>query len=103
MEPKTENYQYQIALETPLGIKKGKLLLTVTGDRLDGTVEILGRQQSCAGERHPDGSCVFSGQLKTLRSVFDYTASGHFDESGVVFDLKYPYGVLHATGERISS
>ena len=90
MEPKTETYQYRIHLETPLGIKQGKFTLSATGEQLEGTVELLGHQQGRTGRLQPDGSCVFSGQFKTLRSVFDYTAIGHFDEAGITFDLSSP-------------
>lgn len=95
-----EIYQYAISLATQMGIKYGELLLSVIGNRVNGMMDILGERQSCTGERNSDGSCTLFGQLKTKRSVFDYTARGHFDKESILLDLKYKHGVFRLTGRK---
>ena len=97
-----EIYRYAISLATQMGIKQGELLLSVVGNRINGMMDILGERQGCIGERKPDGSCTLLGQLKTKRSVFDYTATGRFDQDSILLDLKYKYGVFRLTGRRMA-
>lgn len=96
-----EIYQYAVSLATQMGIKYGELLLSVIGNRINGMLDILGERQGCTGERNSDGSCTLFGQLKTKRSVFDYTARGHFDKESILLDLKYKHGVFRLTGRKM--
>lgn len=102
MERKDNKYSYRISLATQIGTRTGSLLLSVIGNKIDGILDILGERQHCTGELEADGNCTFSGQLKTLRSVYDYTATGHFDENNILLNLKYKHGILHLVGQHIA-
>lgn len=97
MERKKENYLYKISLATQIGKKSGKLFLSVIENKIDGFLEVLGRKQPFCGEKTASG-CVIRGQLKTLVSVFDYTATGFFDDKSISLDLTYKHGVFRLTG-----
>ena len=97
MEQKKENYLYKISLATQIGKKSGKLFLSVIQNKIDGVLEILGQKQPFCGEKTASG-CVIKGQLKTLVSVFDYTAIGYFDIKSISLDLTYNHGVFRLTG-----
>ena len=94
---KREKYLYKISLATQIGKKSGKLFLSVEQDKIGGFLEVLGRKQPLCGEKTTSG-CILKGQLKTLVSVFDYTAKCYFDEKSVSADLTYKRGVFRLTG-----
>lgn len=99
MDKEEKTYFYYISLATQLGKKSGRLFLSVFENRVEGIMEILGRRQSFLGKLNDDGSCTLFGQLKTLLSVFDYTASGYFDENGIELDLRYKHGSIRVAGQ----
>lgn len=99
MEQTSNEYSYRISLATQIGIRTGNLLLSVIGNRIDGTLDILGQHQHCTGVLGNDGSCTLTGQLKTLCSVYEYTATGHFDENNVLLNLNYEHGILRLAGQ----
>lgn len=103
MEQKKQNgeYWYCICLETQIGIKHGTLLLSVKDSYIEGMMELLGLKQHCSGRVWRDGSCTLFGELKTLRSVFAYTATGYFNEKNIRLDLKYDHGVFRLTGQSV--
>lgn len=98
---RSEEYFYCICLATQIGTKHGTLLLTVKDSYIDGTMEILGLKQHCAGKVWADGSCTIFGELKTLRSVFAYVATGSFDAKSIRLDLKYDHDVFRLTGQSV--
>ncbi len=99
MEQTSKEYSYRISLATQIGTRTGNLLLSVIGNKIDGILDIFGHCQHCTGELGDDGSCTLSGQLKTLRSVYDYTATGRFDENNVLLNLNYEHGILLLAGQ----
>lgn len=102
MEHNDKKYSYRVSLATQMGTRTGNLLLSVIGNKIDGILDILGQRQHCTGELGDDGNCTLSGQLKTLCSVYDYTATGHFDENNILLNLKYKHGILRLVGQHIA-
>lgn len=97
MEKNKEIYLFRILLETQIGKKSGVLSLSVCQNKIEGYLNILGRKQFVHGVLTNDG-CLLSGQLKTLISVFDYTAEGYFNDQFITLTLCYKHGLLHLTG-----
>lgn len=100
-EKMSGKYWYCISLATQIGMKRGTLSLLVKGGYITGTMEILGQKQRCTGRVRRDGSCTLFGELKTLRSVFAYTATGYFNEKTILLDMKYDRGVFRLTGQNV--
>lgn len=97
MEREKEYYLYKVSVATQIGKKSGKLFLTVSDNKIDGFLDILGRKQPLSGEKTKDG-CWLKGQLRTLISVFDYTAAGYFDNQSVSLDIVYKHGCFRLVG-----
>lgn len=100
-EKQSGEYWYCICLATQIGTRHGTLLLSVRDSYIEGTMELLGQKQHCSGRAWEDGSCTLFGELRTLRSVFAYVATGRFDEKSILLDLKYDHGVFRLTGQSV--
>lgn len=89
-QEKVDENNYNIFLETPLGIRKGMLHISVDNAEVNGYLELLGRHQPLSGKIGSDGQCCLNGKLKTLMSEFSYKATGNI--SGGRVDLTISRG-----------
>ena len=68
--------QYEIALETPLGPRKGRLLLTVAENTCTGILEVMRERNPVTGTISKDGQCHLTGNIRTLLHSRAFTADG---------------------------
>ncbi|MGM9665916.1 MAG: hypothetical protein ACI3XX_05205 [Eubacteriales bacterium] len=96
-----ENYKYDISLITQLGKRHGTMLVKIINDNIEGILDILGKSHRCIGKIQKDGLCSIKGKLKTLLSVFEYSAKGFINEDKIELELKYKHGNMSLYGQRI--
>lgn len=69
-------YAYAITLKTPLGDRRGQLLLDCENGRCQGILTLLGVQTGVRGTLDETGRCELQGELRTLLRSLPYAASG---------------------------
>lgn len=81
---------YDIELDTPLGRKKGTLVLgRASGDTLSGTLKALGKTQVLRGQLVSEGAdgcaCVrFTGSISVMFQKLDFTCKATIAADGSV-------------------
>lgn len=74
---------YDIVLKTEIGDKKGKMVLNIDRNLIDGICTLLGFSEPCRGIIDEKGNCLLQGRLKNFMAVYDYIGSGHVDRSRI--------------------
>lgn len=93
---------YRIALQSPMGMKRGTLTLHTQGARLGGILDILGsRNVITAGQCREEQGC-FSGEIKTAVGSLHYEAEAQISGEQLTALAKTSKGNMKITGTRIS-
>lgn len=79
--------KYKICLSVPIGQREGSMYICESGGRLDGWLEVLGKQNHIAGFMYADGSIEISGTIQTLVSQISYVAKGTIMDDAVSLNL----------------
>lgn len=94
-------YTYDIVLQTEIGTRKGKLILNIERNILNGILELLGYSVPCSGIVKSDGSSILRGQLKTFMSTYEYIGTGLIDSCRVDLVLKSGKKRFHMFGTTV--
>lgn len=94
------NYLYAITMKTPIGDRRGELILTSLEGMCIGSIHLLASCNAVEGEIQPDGSGSLSGTLQTLLRRFHFTARGYFIPEGLHMELKCGNGTYTVIGKR---
>lgn len=68
--------KYSIVMHTPLGRKYGTMSASISGNLIDGWLDVLKHKEPFEGTIDSMGNCRITGTLITLMRKFTYTASG---------------------------
>lgn len=82
---------YKVTINTPLGDRNGTLGISVTGNMLDGFIQILKSSKPISGVIDNDGNCNFSGHFDTATETLYFKAVGSIKETAVEL-------ILHSEG-----
>ena len=95
---------YNVLLHTPLGKKKGELVIDcgdaefLNGGKLNGYLLIFGHKEDIKGEIFEDNSCLFEGRFVTLLKIVDFKAKGKITKDEVSLELIGNSGSYRLTG-----
>lgn len=82
-----KNYRYAITMKTPLGERRGELLLTSLKGMCFGSLSLLDAKHTVVGEIRNDGCGSLSGTIQTLLRKLPFTAQGYFIPDGLDMEL----------------
>lgn len=91
---------YAIFVETPLGIRTGKMIVEVAGGKVSGRLEILGRTEQFEGAFQKDGKVEIKGNLSLATRRMQYKGTGILDEEHVELELEGDRNRLTLRGSR---
>ena len=93
-------YLYDVALSTPLGIRRGTMKMLISGEQADGWLRLLGHQEPFYGRVMSDGSCDLYGKIITFMRSIEYTAQGSVNSNQLHLELqsKQNHFALNGTG-----
>lgn len=91
---------YNVMLKTPMGVKKGQLILASDGEALTGKLIALGEENCFTNGSTSGDSFTFSGELKTAMGKVAYECAGSVDDNAISGSVKTKKGTLALTGKR---
>ena len=93
---------YEVSLKTPMGAKKGVLVLDETDGVVTGKMVVMGKENSI-DPGHSDGNnFTFSGKLKTAMGVVPYTCEASVSGNAISGTVKTKKGDMALNGIRKS-
>lgn len=96
-------YTYNIVMQTPLGERDGTIHLNIHNNRVDGCLNILGKENVFIGEISIDGKCILSGSIETIVSTSEYTAEGYMDKKTINLTLYVGEYVFNLSGTTLKN
>ncbi|MGN1328504.1 MAG: hypothetical protein ACI4V4_02270 [Eubacterium sp.] len=93
---------FDIRMQTPIGIKIGKMSITNEKGILNGYLDILKKSEPFTGTIFSDGSCRINGKIVTLMKTVAYTASGVIENSMLSLEVLCGKNKFYITGNLIS-
>lgn len=91
---------YQVMLKTPMGVKKGELILQSAEGVLSGKMIVMGKENPI-GPGTTDGSAFrFSGEIKTAVGKLAYECTGNVSGDALSGVAKTKKGDLALSGKR---
>lgn len=91
---------YHIFVETPLGIRTGKMRVEVDGKNVSGRLEILGKREQFSGCFQKDGGVEIKGDISLATRRMQYKGTGILDEEHVELELEGDRNRLTLRGSR---
>ncbi|MGN1024520.1 MAG: hypothetical protein ACI4OJ_13525 [Lachnospiraceae bacterium] len=91
---------YDVALKTPMGVKKGTLVLEEADGKLSGQIRVMNRENDIAEGSVKGDAFSFSGKLKTAVGVTAYTCTGTVQADTMQGNVNTARGVMQLTGTR---
>jgi hypothetical protein len=92
--------KYNIIVKTPLGPKKGSIVLSVKENSLSGTIELFGKQNTFDNGTINGNQCSFSGNLQSPVGKVAYETNGTIDGDSLTANAKTKQGDMPITGTR---
>ena len=93
------NYCYDVVLYTGLGAKKGRLDLTITENKIDGSLQIMAGEERVCGQLDDKGGCLLYGRIDTAMHIYDFTACGLIAEESVDLEINIGSDVFSLSGK----
>ena len=94
---------YRICLTAPLGARNGTLVLSETGGRVEGWLNVMNEKNRCAGVLSAEGQLALSGVIRTLIRTMRYTATGTVSGRKIFLNLKMDSGAYYpVSGEEFT-
>lgn len=94
------NGRYSIILKTPMGAKKGRLLIEEAAGTVTGRMTLLGRETTLTRGRCEGDSFTFAGALETAIGRLEYVYSGYVDGDKLSGTVRTSKGDFSIKGER---
>lgn len=79
--------KYKVYMYTPMGAKKGILLIQQEGTVLKGWLDILLHKEPVNGTVDEEGNCLINGVFITLLNSVYFTAAGKITDSHINLSL----------------
>lgn len=98
----TKTLRYKVTLFAPIGDKNGELAVRAAGEQVEGELMVMQNKNYFCGSIKSDGSCMVSGNIRTLNDNVEYTASGYITPQAVTLVLYAGRKRLLVTGEAIN-
>ncbi|MGN1482047.1 hypothetical protein [Porcipelethomonas sp.] len=95
--------KYEIVLSSPIGDKKGMLTTEISGDKINGIINIMKYDNFFSGNVDEEGNCHISGALKTIIRNTEYKATGFLDSDKITLVLETDKRKLILTGTALIS
>jgi len=90
--------EYIIAMETPLGSKRGTMYINISPPVLSGQLRILRGTEPLYGVIDEHGFCTLRGKIKTLMREIDYTATGTIGRKIMELTVRGGSNIFQITG-----
>lgn len=91
---------YSVVLKTPMGAKKGDLVLKTEGNMLTGSMIVMGKENPIVAGTVNGDSFTFTGELKTAVGKVPFECSGSVTGDEITGTAKTKKGNLAMTGKR---
>lgn len=94
------NGTYSIMLKTPMGVKKGEMILALDGTALHGSIVIKGKENPFSDGTVDGDSFTFSGELMSPVGKLVYDCIGSVTGDELAATAKAKKGTIQITGNR---
>ena len=94
--------KYEVSLKTPMGLKKGELILFDAEGLITGKMVVMGKENEIDPGKSNGGNFTFSGKLKTAMGVVPYTCEASISGEAISGTVKTKKGDMALTGHRKS-
>ena len=91
---------YEVTLKTPMGMKKGELVLEENNGIISGKMVALGKENAIEPGKVEGNHFTFGGKLKTPVGMTAYTCEGDVDGDAIVGTVMTKKGNLPLKGSR---
>lgn len=91
---------YNAVLKTPMGAKKGELILKTEGEVLTGAMLVLGKENLINPGKVNGNEFTFTGKLKTAVGMLEYECTGSVEGDELVGIAKTKKGNMQLKGTR---
>lgn len=91
---------YHIFVETPLGLRTGKMTFEVNDKKVNGRLEILGKTEQFEGVRKTNGEVEITGSITLATRKIQYKGKGTLEEEHVELELEGGRNRLKLRGSR---
>lgn len=95
-EPTSVNYS--IRMETPIGIRFGKMTVLCNSETVSGRLDILQHIEPFEGKIDTHGNCEITGKIVTLMRTIKYVARGNISPDSLSLSLADGRHILKITG-----
>ncbi|MGN0529209.1 MAG: hypothetical protein ACI4IE_08755 [Eubacterium sp.] len=92
------NITYNIKMQTPIGVRIGKMIACRKKQKLIGYLDILKHKEPFTGEMSKDNGCIIDGYLMTLMKTISYTATGTISDESLELEVFCGKNKFHITG-----
>lgn len=92
---------YQVKLRTPLGVKKGELVLQSQDHVLTGRMTVMGKENGIGPGTTDGDSFQFEGKIKTAVGELAYVCSGIVNGDALTGTAKTKKGDMALSGTRM--
>lgn len=93
--------KYKVILKTPMGAKKGELILKNENGILTGSITALGKTNELTSGTTDGKNFQFSGELRTAVGKLAYNCSGKIEGDTITGVAATKKGSMAMSGERI--
>lgn len=94
--------KYEVSLKTPMGLKKGELIINEADGIITGKMVVMGKENEIDPGKSDGNNFTFSGKLKTAMGVVPYTCEASVSGETVSGTVKTKKGDMSLTGNRKS-
>lgn len=94
------NGTYEIMMKTPIGVKKGQMILNADGEKLSGAFVIKGKENSFTDGTVSGDHFSFGGELMSSVGKMVYTCEGDVTGDEVTAKAVAKKGTLTISGKR---
>ena len=92
--------KYEVSLKTPMGLKKGELILSDAEGLITGKMVVMGKENEIDPGKSNGENFTFSGKLKTAMGVVPYTCEASISGEAISGTVKTKKGDMALTGYR---
>ena len=91
---------YSLILKTPMGARKGELILHTDGGALTGAIVVKGKESPIESGTADGERFAFTGALDTAMGRMDFAASGIVAGDALTGEAKTKKGIMKMNGKR---
>lgn len=92
---------YEITLKSPMGLKRGNLLVTTQAEQMIGTIDILNHVNEFKGQISDNGEFEVIDEIKTSVGQVPYDLKGKICGDEMQALMETSKGIMEVVGKRI--